>query len=249
MDQVWANLQILLHWWLGIVHQLVDKQGFAFVVAVWIGIATVLVPNTRPARDFGIALFVIAAIFAVCWLLPMPNEPYFSYYNQASFRFAVPADLPKSEQTAQGTLFHGAVPHHTLLLSSGEFAGNEDRWIGLGYKRDATTATEEHVSQPNATPKAYIYPALTKQPHTFAPGADYYVVSWDDRRGIDHYVAVAAVQNGESTKWARYEIDAPVSYVPACKRSGEYMLDTLLVSAGLKFIARDPDCPITPPRA
>jgi hypothetical protein len=243
MDEARDNALALIFAWSNFVHQLFDKPGFGLVVAVWLGIATVLVPNNRPAKYFGIALFVIAALFALSWLLPSGQRAFFYTYNQGAFRVAVPSDLRSTEQSARGTYFHGASPDRSLLLSTGEWSGSTSVWLKVLFSYDSTTATAAHVPQPRATATAYIFPddGPTK---SWSPEADYYVVSWDDRDGIDHYKAVAAVQDEGRVKWASFELLNPLAGRPSrCRNGTAYMLDTFLVSAGVKFVARDPQCP------
>ena len=244
MDQLRGNAITIAYAWINFVHQLFDKQGFTLVVMVWLGIATVLVPNkTRPARDFGIALFVIAAVFAVSWLLPSGEQSYFYRYDQGSFRLAIPGDLRTSEQTAEGTVFRGSQPNRSLLLDTGELPGDAAAWLQRHYSQDVEYASKQNVIQPLAPDPAYIFPN-PRRGHQWSQDADYYVVSWDDKNGIDYYKTVVVFQEHGKSRWGMFEYVSPLSPTPpVCTNGTTYMLDTFLVSAGLKFVARDPQCP------
>ena len=222
--------------WGGYVHQFFEKPGFALVVAVWLGIAAVLMQFKGRLRYVGTTLFAIAAIFAVSWLLPNGYQPYFNLYRLGNFSFAVPNDFHATDQTSPSVNFQGDVPNRTLKLSAGTSNKDPMQWLSDHFDADKVLALQEHKYQPNGTLTPYLLSSRISD--------GFYVVSWDDPQAIDHYKVLVAIKKEDKTEWAMFDLTTPLSHPSDdCKEGVRYMLDTLLVSANIMFFSRPPECP------
>jgi len=172
-------------------------------------------------------------------LLADPAHPQFNIYDQDGFRIEVPHDLTNGERTDKKVDFRGTTTGRFLHFETGEAQGSPSDWLQARYGEDTQYAVAQHVAQPLATKTAYIYPSTAS---AWSQSGDFFVTSWDDSNGIDHYKAMLAVPNNGATKWAEFELDTPLSTKIGCGSGLAYVLDTLLVSAGIKSTARDPDC-------
>jgi hypothetical protein len=204
-------------------------------------------PSGRSLRLLLLALFV----GLVGWFVAMrlgaggPNArsdsttSTFNTYTAGGFSVAVPGDLADVQRNGDAMEFHGASTDRSARFENGTASGPLAEWLAAHYAQDAAEAEKNHVAQPLATETAYVFP---RSSHTWRQDADYYVVSWDSADGIDHYKAVVAVAGDAGLRWAEIDLDTPLSTAIGCKHGLEYMLDTLLVSAGIKTEARDPGC-------
>jgi hypothetical protein len=161
----------------------------------------------------------------------------FVNYERDGFRVAVPDDLSDLHQNAAAMDFSGDTAGRAMHFETGAASGSPPDWLAGHFTQDAAAARARNVPQQPDMAAAYVF-----RKHRKWRDGDYYVVSWDDSAGIDHYKAVAAVPGGDGVKWAVFTFDTPISPAIGCKDAIAYMLDTFLMSAGLKDAARDPHC-------
>lgn len=204
-------------------------------------------------RNFAIGAVVFVAIVGViAALLPRtkapapatatdPTHPQFLVYTENGFRFELPSDLTSVEKTDQdGTNFRNADGSRLMTIQTGTADGAPSQWLASGYSSDGAYAKTNHVVQNNGSKEAYVFPG---DGHTWSDSGDFYVYTWDDSNGYDHYKAKVAVPDNGGTKWAVFELVIPLSAPEPCNRAPEYQLDTLLYSVGVRGYVRDPGCP------
>ncbi len=168
-------------------------------------------------------------------------HPEFNVYEQNGFRLEIPNDLANMDQSGSAAIFHGGQSNRFLRFESGGAAAAPGDWLAAQYQQDTQYALAHHFATSPDDPGAYIFPAQASA-HVWSQTGDFYVVSWNDSGGVNHYRTVVAIQGPSGTKWADFDFVTPQSPQIGCARTLAYMLDTILVSASVRQSARDPHC-------
>jgi hypothetical protein len=209
---------IVVEYLLRLVHILDQHEGVVAILGVFVAIAVALITFRWPWRGWGLAILAVCMAVLVAMLM-LTTLPYHPYGNQ-NMSLNVPSVFEEVQDGHDAQFVfqdgHGSYLHFWPGTHPVKWAWVTDRYDGL--KEDAM----KNLPQGGSLDE-------DRAPTTRSP---YYVLSWTDKSGIDHYNCGGLKRIGSQWYVGRFEVLSPAATNALNRANYDDMRASFLASIG-----------------